>query len=412
MTVMKSKRLVLTGVLVLLVAGFIAYPRLRAAPEPPQTGSAARPAAGGTGRGGTSAGRPGSAIAVVTALVKSQTVPVTSTYVGSVEPVASVALRTHIDGVILDASVNEGQTVKAGDVLFRLDGSTIQASIAKDQAAIAKDQATLTQAQADLTRMQTLLGHGDVTAQQAEQQQAAVNVASANVASDKAQLQADQVQLGYTTITAPIAGRIGQINYSAGALVHASDTTPLLTITQMAPVYVSFQVPQRDLDAFRTALKGSPPARVSVVDADSGKPLAEGTLDFIDSSVDAASGTVAVKAEVANADRALWPGAFVRVQATLGTLPDATVVPTAAVQLNGSGAFVFLVKPNSTVTEQAVTVGEAVGDSSVITAGVKPGEQVVVEGQLRLAEGSPVSEPGGGGGGRAAAAAKKPSTVD
>ena len=410
---MTAKRLVWTGLLVLLVGGFFIYPRLKAAPEPP-TAAGAQHAGGGarasSGQRGAATGRRAPPIAVITATAESRAVPVTQTYVGSVEPVASVALRTRVDGVILNAAVTEGQTVKAGDVLFRLDDRTIQASIAKDKAAIAKDQATLDQAELDLKSVQDLVSRGVDTVQQGQVQQEAVAVASGNVDSDKAQLQSDQVQLGYTTITAPIAGRVGQVNYSAGALIHASDTTPLLTITQMAPVWVSFQVPQSDLAAFRQALKASPPAHVSVIDANTGKSLADGTLDFIDSSVDGSSGTVTVKAEVANADQALWPGAYVRVQAQLGTIPAATVVPTAAVQLNGTGAFVFLVKPDSTVTKQAVTVGDAVGDSSVITSGLKPGDQVVVEGQLRLAEGSPVRLAGGAAG--KPAAGKKPTAVD
>ncbi len=410
---MSSKRLVWVGLLVLLVAGFFVYPRLRAAPEAPPTNGAQHaiggtiPAAGAARGGAGAPHRP--PIAVVTATAQSENVPVTASFVGTVEPVASVAVRPRIDGVILNVDVSEGQTVKAGDVLFRLDDRTIRAAIAKDQAAVAKDQATLTQAQADLTRVQTLLSHGDATAQQAGQQQAAVGVAEGSVASDKAQLQVDEVQLGYTTITAPIAGRVGQVNDSAGALVHASDSTPLLTITQMAPVYVSFQVPQPDLGAFRTALKAKQPAAVSVIDADTGKSLADGTLDFIDSAFDQSSGTVTAKAKVTNADEVLWPGEYVQVKAQLSTIANATVVPTIAVQLNGSRAFVFLVKPNATVAEQTVTVGEGSGDSTVITSGVKPGDQVVVEGQLHLAEGSPVIVPGSG---TRSAAGKKPTAVD
>ncbi len=410
---MNAKRLVWVSLLILLVSGFFIYPRLKAAPEAPPT-NGARHASVDTGPApsaarGRAGGQRSASIAVVTATAQSKNVPVTRSYVGSVEPVASVAVRTRIDGVILNVGVTEGQTVKAGDVLFRLDDRTIQASIAKDQAALAKDQATLAQAQADLTRINTLLTHGDVTQQQAGQQQAAVDVAAGNVDSDKAQLQADQLQLGYTTIAAPIAGRVGQVNYSAGALVHASDSTPLLTITQMAPVWVSFQVPQPDLDAFRKALKAKQPAAVSVIDADTGKSLADGTLDFIDSSFDQSSGTVTVKATVANADEVLWPGEYVHVEAQLSTIPDATVVPTIAVQLNGSRAFVFLVKPNSTVTEQTVTVGEASADSTIITTGLKPGDKVVVEGQLHLAEGSSVSVPGSGA---RPTAGKKPTAVD
>ena len=412
---MTSRRVVWVAALALLIAGFIAYPRLRAATETPAAKSARQTpggAAGLAGRsGGNAAGRRSAPIAVVTAVAQTEAVPVTATYVGSVEPVAAVAVHSRIDGVIVKEAVTQGQTVKAGDVLFQLDDRTIRAAIAKDQAAIAKDTATLNQARADLTRVQTLLSHGDVTEQQAGQQQAAADVAAANVESDRAQLQSDQVQLGYATIAAPIDGRVGQVNLSAGALVHASDQTPLLTITRMAPVWVSFQVPQPDLDAFRKAVKTDPPAdaNVSVINADTGKTLATGTLAFIDSAFDTSSGTVTVKAKVANADEVLWPGEYVQVKARLSTIPDATVVPTVAVQLDGSRAFVFLVKPNSTVTEQTVSVGEASGGSTIITAGLKAGDQVVVEGQLHLAEGSPVIVPGNG---PRPAAGKKPTAVD
>lgn len=393
---MTSKRLVWAALLVLLVGGFLVY-RLKAAPETatlarvePTSGTKAASAAPGGARH-----RP--AIAVITATAKSENVPVTASYVGTVQPVASVAVQPQISGIIRNVAVTEGQTVKAGDILFQLDDSTIRAAVAKDQGTLSKDQATLSQAEADLVRLQTLASHGNATPQQVGQQQAAAGVAAGNVDSDRAQLQSDQVQLGYATIKAPIAGRVGQVNYSAGALVASSESTPLLTITQMAPVWVSFQVPQPELDAFRQALKASPPAAVSVIDADSSKPLAEGTLDFIDSAFDQSSGTVTVKAKVANSGEVLWPGQYVRVQADLRTIPDATVVPTVAVQLNGTRSFVFLVKPNATVTEQTVNLGATSGASTIITAGLKPGDQVVVEGQLHLAEGTPVTVPGSGG---------------
>ena len=252
---MTSKRLVWVGLFILLVAGFFIYPRLKAAPENPPPAGAAHVAGHAGAIPGAASGRRRPPIAVVAATAKSENVPVTASYVGTVEPIASVAVQPRIEGVILKVDVTEGQTVKAGDVLFQLDDRMIRASIAKDQAALAKDQATLTQAQADLGRLQTLLSHGNATPQQVGQQQAAAGVAAGNVGSDKAQLQADQLQLGYTTITAPIAGRVGQVNYSAGALVNTSEATPLLTITQMAPVWVSFQVPQPNLDAFRQTLK-------------------------------------------------------------------------------------------------------------------------------------------------------------
>ena len=390
---MRVRRFVWVGVLAVLAGSAILYPRIRtmlapAAADAQQTvpgGDSSHPAT-------PAAGHASPAIAVVTAVARKETVPITRTYVGSVEPIASVAVKPRIDGVVVKEPVSEGQTVKAGDLLFQLDDQTIQASLAKDLAAISRDQATLDQANVDLTRLQTLLSHGDVTQQQVDQQQAAVKVAAGTVASDKAQLQTDQVQLGFTKITAPIAGRIGAISVSPGALIHASDQTALLTITQMAPVRVSFDASERDLAAFRKAFAATPPPAVTVIDADTAKPIATGMLTFIDSSVDASSGTVTLKGEFANADESLWPGAYVRVQAELGAYTGATVVPTAAVQLNDTSSFVFLVKPDATVTRRTVTVADTTGDIAVVSSGLQPGDHVVIEGQLRLIEGSHVKE--------------------
>lgn len=388
---MNGRRLVFLLALAVLIGGVVLYPRVRSlwAPETAdaqQTGSSAA-ASGGQGHSGKAP-----TIAVYTAVAKQQTVPITQSYVGQVEPIAQVAVRPRIDGMIVELPVVEGQEVKAGDLLFRLDDATIQATIAKDQATMTKDQATLDQAKADLGRSQTLLGHGDITAQTVQQQQAAVEVANGGVAADKAQLQADQVQLGYTKITAPLSGRIGAISVSQGALVHASDATALLTITEMTPVRVSFAVPERDLAAFRAAIASKSPPQVTAIDANSKKTIATGTLTFIDSSVDTASGTVVLKGQFDNTDEALWPGAYVNVLAQLGADQNATTVPSSAVQLNGDQSFVFLMQPNSTVTRRTVSVSRTVGDTAVIASGVKPGDHVVIEGQLKLLEGSRVKE--------------------
>ena len=385
---MSAKRLALLVIFVALAGGAILYPRVRALFGP---GSAnAQQAAPSSASSGHSGGAP--TIAVYTAIAKQETVPITQNYVGTVEPIAQVSIRPRIDGVIVAQPVEEGQMVKQGDLLFHLDDASIQASIAKDQAAIAKDQANLDQANSDLQRDQTLQGHGDTTAQQVEQQQVTVKVAEATLASDKAQLQSDQVQLGYATITAPISGRVGAISVSQGALVRASDTAALMTITEMAPVRISFDVPERDLAAFRKAQAGSTPPKVTAIDANTNKAIATGTLVFIDSGIDTSSGTVTLKGQFDNADEALWPGAYVQVEAEVGSYDNATTVPTSAVQLNGDQSFVFLMQPNSTVTKRTVTVARTLGQTAVIASGVSPGDHVVIEGQLRLVEGSRVKE--------------------
>jgi multidrug efflux system membrane fusion protein len=402
---MKYPRIVWLGIVaVLLIVAAVAYPKFHATNADAAAGltTADNTASGGTTpagigsptsiKGGARTPGGGPATAVVTTVAKQQTIPIIKIYVGTVEPIASVAIRPRIDGVVVKEPATEGQTVKQGDLLFQLDEASIQAAIAKDQAAVAKDQATLDQANVDLARQQTLLGHGDVTQQAVDQQQAAAKVAAGTVTGDKAQLQSDQVQLTFTTITAPMAGRIGAINVSEGALIHAADTTPLLTITQMAPVRVTFNAPERDLAAFRQALAANTPSPVNVLDADTGKPLSVGSLTFIDSSVDIASGTVTLKGQFANADTALWPGSYVRVQAQIGSYNNATVVPSSAVQLSDATSFVFLVKPDSIVTKRTVTVADTIGDIAVIASGLQPGDHVVIEGQLRLNEGSRIKE--------------------
>ncbi|MFI5001460.1 MAG: efflux RND transporter periplasmic adaptor subunit [Reyranellales bacterium] len=397
-------RLILLALLLAAVIGFVVYPKLSAAPTvganallasapaqsagPQASQPSAKQAVGGGQTGGGAGG-----IAVVTAIAAKQDVPITEDAVGWVEPIATVAMRTRMDGVIVGQNVQEGAIVKPGDVLFRLDDRAIQAAIAKDQASIAKDEAVLDQAKADLKRDQSLAGRNNViTEQQLELQQSVEKAGEATVAMDKATLQADEVLLSYATITAPIAGRIGVLNQTAGNLVHASDSTPLLTITQMAPVRVSYAVAESNLETYRTALRSGSVVPVQAFVSGSDKPLATGKLTFLDSSVDNASGTVTVKAEFANEDEVLWPGAYVTARTQLSVLQGATVVPVAAAQQNDKGPFVFLVKPDGTVAIQPVTINQTSRDAAVISSGVNPGDHVVIEGQLHLTNGARVVE--------------------
>jgi multidrug efflux system membrane fusion protein len=401
---MTRARIIFLGLAIALVAGFYAYPRIIAS----RAADAAVPANGGAdgsaahaGKGsGAAAGHGHSApISVITAVARNEDVPVTQQSVGWAEPIASVAVKARMDGVIVSQAVEEGQMVKAGDPLFKLDDAALQAAIAKDQGTIAKDQANLDQANSDLKRDLSLSGGKSavITEQQVEQQQALVKGDEAAIAIDKAGLQADEVQLGYATITAPIAGRVGVVNATPGNFVRSADSTPLLTITQMAPLRVSYTVPQRELDAYRAALAGSDPVVVEAVDANTGKKLAEGKLAFIDSSIDTTSGTAVVKAEFPNQDGALWPGAYVNVVTRLGTMKGATVVPVIAVQESDQGTFVFVVRPDATVGKTPVTVATTKGDEAVMAEGIKAGDHVVIEGQLQLTDGAPVRETVGGG---------------
>jgi multidrug efflux system membrane fusion protein len=390
---MKRARIIFLGLAIALVAGFYAYPRIIAS----RAADAAVPANGGTAapapRAGGGSGH-SAPISVISAVATSEDVPVTEQSVGWAEPIASVAVKARMDGVIVDQAVNDGQMVKKGDLLFKLDDAALQAGIAKDQATIAKDQANLDQANSDLKRDLSLSGGKSavITEQQLEVQQALVKSLTASITIDQAQLQADQVQLGYATITAPIAGRVGVVNATLGNFVRSADATPLLTITQMAPLQVSYNVPQRELAAYRAALAGKDPVSVEAFEANSGTKLAGGKLTFIDSSIDTTSGTAIVKAEFPNEDGALWPGAYVNLTTQLGTLKGATVVPVIAVQESGQGTYVFLVKDGGKAAMVPVKVASTKGDKAVISEGVKPGDHVVIEGQLRLSDGSPVKE--------------------
>jgi multidrug efflux system membrane fusion protein len=399
---MKRVRIIFLGLAIALVAGFYAYPRVIAS----KAADAAVPANGGTaapaprGSGAAGGARHSAPVSVISAVATKEDVPVTEQSVGWAEPIASVAVKTRMDGMIVDQAVNDGQMVKKGDLLFKLDDAALQATIAKDQATITKDQANLDQANSDLKRDLSLSGSKSavITEQQLEVQQALVKSLTASITIDQAQLQADQVQLGYATITAPIAGRVGVVNATLGNFVRAADSTPLLTITQMAPLQVSYNVPQRELAAYRTALAGKDPVSVEAFEANSGNKLAEGRLTFIDSSIDTTSGTAIVKAEFPNEDGALWPGAYVNLTTQLGTLKDATVVPVIAVQQSEQGTFVFAVKDGGKATKVPVKVASTKGDKAVISDGVKPGDHVVIEGQLQLSEGTPVKETVGGAG--------------
>jgi multidrug efflux system membrane fusion protein len=214
--------------------------------------------------------------------------------------------------------------------------------------------------------------------------------AEAAVAADRAVLQQDKLTLSYTTIAAPISGRLGAVGVTPGNLVAENGDVALVTITQMQPIRVSFTLPDRDLDALRAALSQYPPAPVRVFTKGDSTARAKGTLSFIDSSVDAASGTITAKAEFPNENLALWPGQYFDIEIELGLEAQASIIPTVALQVGQNGLFVFVVTPENKVEMRTVTVVGSDGDKSAVSAGLQPGERVVVDGQHRLSPGAPV----------------------
>ena len=248
--------------------------------------------------------------------------PITRASVGWVEPIATVTIRARIEGEMVERRVQDGQIVKEGDVLFRLDDREIQAQIARDEATLVKDQATATKTQNDIRRIGEFLGKGAASQQQFDVVTADLKVAAANVAADQAALQADRIKLGYTVMRAPISGRVGVVRVTEGNLVRANDSGDgLVTITQMQPLRVSFTLPERDLDLLRAALARKEPTSVRAYAGKTTEPLATGRLNFVDSAVDTLSGTVTAKALFDNKDGRLWPGQYVRVEVDLGLRP-------------------------------------------------------------------------------------------
>jgi multidrug efflux system membrane fusion protein len=397
------------GLLVLLGSAVAAYVVFQ-----PASADSAAPAAaghsGGAGQGGgTHAGSAGggqaggaragggngrAAATVSVAAAQQQTLPIADAAVGFIAAPNTAVLRARADGIVVAQLVQEGQMVKAGDVLFKLDDTAAQAAIARDQAAIGRDQAVLESGQKDLTRDQALLRDQSGTQQAADQQTATVKGATAQLQIDQAQLRTDQLTLSYMSIVAPIDGRVGQINTSVGNIVRAADTSTggLLTITQMSPLQVTFSIPERNLDEYRAALGKGGSVPVEITAPDDKAPRATAALAFIDSSIDASSGTITAKANVTSGEDKLWPGQYVNVVTQLGSYDNALTVPLIAVQQDATGSFVFAVDGSNKVRQVPVTVAATTDTEAILAkASLAAGDKVVVEGQLHLSNGTPVT---------------------
>ncbi|MGX8013255.1 efflux RND transporter periplasmic adaptor subunit [Mesorhizobium sp. ORM8.1] len=361
-----------------------------------------KPAAGGNGARSAS---------IVSATATTADFPIRRYAIGFVSSPAVVNINARVSSQIVSIDVKDGQMVKAGDVLFQLDDRALKAQLTKDQATLAKDQAMQISANSDLQRAKDLVAKQAGTQQTYDQALAAQKAAAATVDADKATIDADNVQLGFATISAPIAGRLGAVNVAVGDLVtvsngNSSTAIPLVTITQMDPLQVNFNLPESNLALLHKALANPQQGAVTLTKDGDPTPIGKGTLDFVDSSVDTASGTIATRASIPNADLSLWPGQYVNVVLDAGIMPQMTSVPTVAVQPSQKGPFVYVVKPDSTVEMRPVQVALTEGDNSAISQGVKAGEKVVTEGQTRLKNGAAVHE------GKATASAVAPKVAE
>jgi membrane fusion protein, multidrug efflux system len=326
------------------------------------------------------------AIPVTAGTAAAQNVPVFVRGLGTVQAFQSVTVRTRVDGHITKVLFTEGQEVKAGDPLFEIDPRPFKAALDQAQAMKQKDEAQLKGAQLDLDRYAKLLPSGFQTRQQYDQQVATVGQLQGSIAADEAQIENAQLNLQYTNIRSPIDGRTGARLVDLGNFVQAGQSTALVTIAQLKPIFVSFTVPQENLvDIQKNQARGA--LDVEAYASDDKTLLSSGKLTLIDNQVDAATGTIHLKATFANADEHLWPGQFVSARLILSVRQDAVVVPAQTVMQGPQGPYIYVIKPDDTVERRPVQIAATQDDLAVVEKGLANGERVVVDGQYRLTQG-------------------------
>jgi multidrug efflux system membrane fusion protein len=400
-----NRRSIVAGVIIAVALAAAALYRLHESPS----SDTARTSQGGKSATG------GAAAPITTVPAQVEDFAIRRRTIGILESPATVVVKSRLESQVTEQHVKDGQLVKKGDVLFTLDDRVVKATIARDEAQLAKDQATADRTQLDLERYQRLAETNASPRQQLDQATADHKIALAVVEADKAQLRADNLQLDYTKIEAPIGGRLGTVRVSPGNLVSVNDPSGLVTITQVRPIRISFTLPERDLAMLRKAYITKPPAVVRVFSPGASEALATGELDFIDSLVDSTSGTIAAKAKFANEKFELWPGMYVDVEIDLSVRPKTVMIPTVAIQSGQNGPFVFVAKPDKKAEMRKVDLVGVEGDRTALASGVNDGERVIVEGQMRLVDGASVAEappPPDGAKGKGNGAAKAPAAAD
>jgi multidrug efflux system membrane fusion protein len=329
-------------------------------------------------------------VPVTAGTVAAQDVPVFLNGIGTVQAYNMVAIKSRVDGQIVKVDFKEGQDIKTGDPLFQIDPRPFQAALEQAQAARQKDEAQLAGAQLDLDRYEKLIGSGWQTRQSYDQQKATVGQLQASIKGDEAQINTAKLNLSYADIRSPIDGRLGARLVDKGNLVHANDNTPLVMITEIKPIFVSFTLPQDNFDDIRENHTKAPLA-VYAYSGDGKKQLAEGKLTLIDNAIDQATGTIRLKARFDNENERLWPGEFVSLRVVLSTRQNVATVPSQTVQDGPDGHYAYVIKPDNTVERRAVEVASIQDGIAVVTKGLAAGERVVVDGQYRLTNGARVN---------------------
>jgi membrane fusion protein, multidrug efflux system len=329
-------------------------------------------------------------VPVVMTQAGQQDVPIYFEALGTVMALNTVAIRAQVNGQLVSVDFRQGQDVKQGDVIAKIDPAPFKATLDQAVAKKAQDEALLIDAQKDLVRFKTLVVKNVETQQNVDAQQAKVDQLKATVDADQAAIEAAQTQLNFTTIAAPIDGVVGFRQLDIGNIIHTTDANPLTVLTQIKPCVAVFTLPQDDLGPLREAmLRG--PVEVLAFDQDDTQQLAQGHLLLIDNQIDQSTSTIRMKAEFPNQDERLWPGEFVRIRTLVTTRKDAVTVPAVAVQRGPDGLYAWVIKPDNTVEQrpiQALTVSE---NLAVVTKGLSPGEHVVTDGQSRLDVGTRVA---------------------
>jgi multidrug efflux system membrane fusion protein len=330
------------------------------------------------------------AVPVLVAQAQTADVPVTIGAVGTTQALNTVTVRSQVDGKLLSVDFKEGQDVKKGDILARIDPTTFQAALEQAKAKKAQDEAQLANARLDLERYERLAATNAINKQQADTQRALVAQYTAVVQSDAAAIESAQATLSYTNIVAPLDGRTGLRQVDPGNIIHASDAGGVVVITQMRPIGVVFTIPQQDVQRVNEAFAKAP-LQTDALRPDSNQAVETGKLIVVDNQVDASTGTVKLKSEFPNANLALWPGQFVNVRLTVDTLKGVTVVPTSAVQRGPNGTFVYVVSDDNKAVMRPIRVQKQDENQTVIASGVTPGERVVTTGFVQLTDGKAVT---------------------
>jgi len=349
----------------------------------PNPGVGVAGAGGGRGRGDQT-------VPVTVASVVRKSMPIEIRVIGSVEPYSVVSVHAQITGQLTAVNFKEGDDVAKGQVLFTLDRRPLEAALLQAQANLQRDIAQSANAKSVAQRYEDLSAKGIATREQLETSRASAAALEATAEADRAAVENAKVQLQYATIASPIAGRTGALMVHEGNLVRAADQSPLVVINQVAPIYVSFAIPESRLPELKRYLaKGT--LAVEAKPPNDEAPSSHGHITFVDNNVDQTTGTIRIKATFTNEDHRLWPGQFVNVIVALTKDPTAVVVPTAAVQVGQQGQYTYVVKADKSVEYRPVVVERTAGLETVIKNGLKPSETVVTDGYLRIVQGSHVS---------------------